>query len=34
MGERAVDDIHPLQSANDRMAKALVELMMKEGIRR
>jgi hypothetical protein len=34
MGERAVDDIHPLQSANDRVAKALVELMMKEGVRR
>jgi len=34
MGQRAADDIHPLQSANDRVAKALVELMMKEGMRR
>jgi hypothetical protein len=34
MGQRAVDDIHPLQSANERVAKALVDLMTKEGMRR
>lgn len=33
-GERASDNIHPLASANDRMAKAIVELMEKEGMRR
>jgi hypothetical protein len=34
MGQRAADNIHPLQGANDRVAKALIELMAKEGIRR
>jgi hypothetical protein len=34
MKQLAGDGIHPLQAANDRIAKALVDLMAKEGIRR
>jgi hypothetical protein len=34
MGQRAGDGIHPLQAANDRIAAALIDLMMKDGIRR
>jgi hypothetical protein len=34
MKQLAADGIHPLQGANDRVAKAIVELMDKEGIRR
>jgi hypothetical protein len=30
----AIDGIHPLAAANDRVAKALMDLMMKEGMRR
>jgi len=33
-GEIASDGIHPLRSANDRIAKAIVELMETEGMRR
>ena len=32
--ELAADNIHPLQSANDRMAKALVDMMTQMGMRR
>jgi hypothetical protein len=34
MGGLAADGIHPLQAANQRIAKAVFELMTKEGIRR
>jgi hypothetical protein len=34
MGQRAGDGIHPLQAANDRVAAALIQLMMSDGIRR
>jgi hypothetical protein len=34
MGQRAADGIHPLAGANDRMAKAIFDLMAQEGIRR
>ena len=34
MKQLAADNIHPLQAANDRVAKALIDLMEKEGIRR
>jgi hypothetical protein len=34
MKQLAGDGIHPLQGANDRVAKAIVDLMEKEGIRR
>jgi hypothetical protein len=30
----AADGIHPLQSANERVAQAVVDLMEKEGMRR
>ncbi|MEY4582878.1 MAG: hypothetical protein RL701_7581 [Pseudomonadota bacterium] len=33
-GDIAVDGVHPLASANDRMAKAIVKFMETEGIRR
>jgi hypothetical protein len=33
-GQLGLDGIHPIQQANDRMAKAILELMEKEGIRR
>jgi len=33
-GDLAVDGIHPLRAANDRIAKRIVELMSKEGVRR
>jgi hypothetical protein len=33
-GEIALDNIHPLISANDRMAMALVDMMQAEGMRR
>jgi hypothetical protein len=33
-GELALDNIHPLVTANDRMAKALVDMMKTEGMRR
>ena len=33
-GEIALDNIHPLVSANDRMAKALVDMMESQGMRR
>jgi hypothetical protein len=34
MKQLAGDGIHPIQAANDRVAKAIVDLMQKEGIRR
>ena len=33
-GEIAGDGIHPLFSANDRMAEAIVDMMEAEGMRR
>ena len=33
-GEIAGDGIHPLASANNRMAEAIVDMMEKEGMRR
>jgi hypothetical protein len=34
MHQIAGDNIHPLQAANDRVAKAIVDLMTSEGMRR
>jgi uncharacterized glyoxalase superfamily protein PhnB len=34
MRQLAVDNIHPLESANTRVAQAIVDLMAREGIRR
>jgi hypothetical protein len=32
--QRLGDNIHPLQAANDRVAKVVYDLMVSEGIRR
>jgi hypothetical protein len=34
MHQIAADNIHPLQAANDRVAKVVADLMVQEGIRR
>ena len=34
MKDLAIDNIHPTSAANDRMAKALVQLMVDQHIRR